>query len=460
MKKRDIYWIQWLIVFFSSIVLFGGIFFFSLIQFNTSYIQEEKDELNVFQKQIIWAVTPYLKNGSLSELQKYGADFYATDVEFRIFDGNKNPLLTSNPENISEMASDDSKLLKNTTGFKIYRHAIKDKKIISVDEFFIGNKKYYIELTLSEEKVIEKIIEAQKNLMYLLGLYMFFIIGAIIQLIYQVRSSFNKLDDGVLKIANGELDTVIEIPKLKMLEELAVSVKKMTQTLKNQILQLKMSEEYKNEFIQNASHEMKTPLTAINMALELLENSKDEKQNEECLKIIHFQLHTMNKLVQDLLKLCEIDTEKTNEKKSFEVFNLNPVIKKVIDSFEGSNVKINLYEDENVYINGSEDLIISLIENLITNAIRYSLSDKIDVILKKDDNITIHIKDYGIGIKKEYQEKIFQKFYRIDKARSRSKGGSGLGLAIVKDIVELHNGSIEVVSDTNKGSDFIIKFPV
>ncbi len=461
MKKRDIYWIQWLFLFFGSIVLFSSIFFYSLVQFNSSYIEEEKDELYIFQKQILWATRPYLKTNNITELQKYGNDFTKEDIKFRIFDENENLLLTSNPLDKSKMAPDDSKILKKKTRFNIYRHSIKDKKIISVDEFFIDGKKYYIELTLSEEKVIEKIIKAQKNLIFLLSLYMLFLICAIIQLIYQVRSSFNKFDDSVLKIANGELDTIIEVPKLKMLEELAYCVKKMTQTLKNQILQLKMLEEFKNEFIQNASHELKTPITAINMALELLENSKDEKQNQECLKIIHFQVSTMNKLVGDLLKLSEIDAQKTNETNIFKIFNLNSLIKKILDSFENYSIKLNFSGDENIDIRANEDLIASMIENLIINAIKYSSSDKIDLILSKEDNFALfHVKDYGIGIKKEYQDKIFEKFYRIDKARSRNKGGSGLGLAIVKDIVELHKGTIELISDENKGADFIIKLPL
>lgn len=90
MKKRDLYWIQWLIYFLVGIIIFVGIFFYSIIQFNNSYIQEEKDELNVFQKQIVWVITPYLKTNDIKKLQSYGADFIGEDVKFRVFDKNKN----------------------------------------------------------------------------------------------------------------------------------------------------------------------------------------------------------------------------------------------------------------------------------------------------------------------------------------------------------------------------------
>ena len=168
-------------------------------------------------------------------------------------------------------------------------------------KFNAGMTEYYIELTLLEEKVIEKIVKGQINMITLFIFSMLILLLAIFQLIYQVRSSFNKFDNCVLKIANGDLDTVIEVPELEMLNELAISVKKMTERLKKQIVRLEQLEEYKNEFIQNASHEIKTPITAINMALELSENSNNEEQNRECFKIIQYQIKAINKLVNDIL---------------------------------------------------------------------------------------------------------------------------------------------------------------
>ena len=439
MKKRDLFWTTRLICFFAIILLFTFLFFHHIIQFNSSYIQEEKDELNVFRKQIQWAVTPYLEKEDMESLKKYAEDFEGSEVKFRVFDKNGNIIVSSNPEDLTPMAKDDSKVLRKKTPWKIYKSSIKDRKIVSVAKFNAGMTEYYIELTLLEEKVIEKIVKGQINMITLFIFSMLILLLAIFQLIYQVRSSFNKFDNCVLKIANGDLDTVIEVPELEMLNELAISVKKMTERLKKQIVRLEQLEEYKNEFIQNASHEIKTPITAINMALELSEN----------------------KLVNDILMLSEIDVEKTNEQKSFEKFNLNELIQKVVSSFGNNEVKINIQCDKSVIFNGNEDLIKSALENLITNAVRYSGSDKIDIILTQDESgIKIQVKDYGKGIKKEHLDKIFEKFYRIDKTRSRKKGGTGLGLAIVKNIVELHSGEICVESEENKGTNFVIKLPV
>lgn len=115
------------------------------------------------------------------------------------------------------------------------------------------------------------------------------------------------------------------------------------------------------------------------------------------------------------------------------------------------NSKILIVEDE---------LMHRAISNLINNAIKYSQSDKIDVILSDNKTtLKIEVKDYGIGIEKKYFERLFEKFFRIDKARSRKTGGTGLGLAIVKNIIELHNGTIHIESELNKGTNFIIELP-
>ena len=459
MKKRDLFWVYKIVEFFIILLIFLGVFFVNIVQFNTSYIQKEKEELPVFEKQIQWAIIPYLQTNNINQLKKYALSFQGEDIKFRIFDKDKKLLATSNSNDLSPMIKKNSKILKKRIPWKIYKNAIKHKKIQSVKEFKVENSNYYIEVTLLEEKVIEKIIKAQMNLIAIFAFCLIVLFIEFLNLTYQVRSSFNRFDDSVLKIADGDLNTVIEIPKLAILEELAISVRKMTQRLKRQIERLEMLEKYKNEFLQNVSHEIKTPITAINMALELQQDSENVEQNKECQNIVKYQVNAINKLVNDILVLSEIDIEKANNQKVFTKINLNNLIEKAINSFNTTQ-EINFYANQVLFVNGVEDLLQSAIQNLIVNAIRYSATPKIDVTLATTgDTVEIHIKDYGIGIAKEYQEKIFEKFYRIDKARSRSKGGSGLGLAIVKDIVELHNGKISIESEKGKGAEFIIKLP-
>ena len=138
------------------------------------------------------------------------------------------------------------------------------------------------------------------------------------------------------------------------------------------------------------------------------------------------------------------------------------MLKKVINSFNYANIKIDLSQsEEKINFYGDKDLIFTAISNLLTNAIKYSKTDKIDIFLRKEDKkIYIEVKDYGIGIEPEHLNHIFERFYRVDKNRSRKLGGTGLGLAIVKNIIELHSGSIDVISEVNNGTNFICEFKI
>ena len=232
----------------------------------------------------------------------------------------------------------------------------------------------------------------------------------------------------------------------------------MTQRLKTQITRLTQLEQYKTNFLQSITHEIKTPMTAINSAIELVETRNSiPEEDRECFDIIQFQIKSTDKLVNDILYLSEIEVEKTNEDKKFKNFNLNSMVKRVITYFSYTDTIINFREMENLYIYGSEELLASALSNLITNALKYSGSDSIDVILtKKDDSVELIVKDYGIGIEQVHLNHLFEKFYRVDKTRSRKLGGTGLGLAIVKNIVELHGGQIRVESELGKGTSFTI----
>lgn len=135
------------------------------------------------------------------------------------------------------------------------------------------------------------------------------------------------------------------------------------------------------------------------------------------------------------------------------------MIEKNISNFSHLPVKINFIQNTKEEIFGNEDLLSTALSNLLTNALKYSGSDKIDVILdKKDGAIELTVKDYGIGIAQNHLEHIFERFYRVDKARSRQNGGSGLGLAIVKNIAELHGGNVKAESIPNKETIFTILF--
>lgn len=463
MNRRDKFWISNLLRFTGIVLLFGLIFLYNIIHFNHSYMTEEYDELKVFQKQIEWAVKPYLEQNDIQTIKNYCNEFTEKSIKIRIFDKNKTLIASSNKSDTEPLRENCNTEKLPPTSFQSYRASTKNKMIGIVKEITAHNTHYYIEITISEEDVMKSILAAQANLfIFIFCAFVFFICGYI-YILQKIRRPFNKLQDSVIKIANGALDTEIEIPKLAVLEELAIAVKKMAQRLKNQILRLKLLEEYKNDFIQNLSHEIKTPITAINSAIELIEENKnsDKTLNKECFNIIQFQVNAINSLVNDILSLAELTVEKTDEHKNFKNFILNDAIKEVINYTPANGIKINFKQNKNISLYGDYELIKRAVTNLLVNAIKYSKSDVVEFIITQEDKtVKIQVKDYGIGIAEEHLPFIFERFYRIDKARSRKNGGTGLGLAITKNIIELHNGKISVDSELGKGTTFTITLPL
>lgn len=459
MKKREFFWLSKLLLALIIILFFSFIALNNIFQFNTSYMQEEKEELQIFKRQIEWAIIPFLKNKDYKTLQKYCNDFKNEDITFRIFDNNKKLIATSKLNTTGDMIPEDSKILRNrTTKWKIYRHSIKNKMIGLIYKININNG-YYLELTVSEADVIKSIQKGQISIIILFVICVGLLVFVGLETIYSLGKSFNLLNDNVNKIASGELDTNIEVHHEPLLQELTISIKKMISRLKMQIIRLGQLEHYKSEFLQNITHEIKTPLTAINSAIELIENQKEfvTDKNKECLDIIHFQVEIINKLVNDILMLSEIEVAKTEEQKNFKPVNLNNLITKLMDNFNFFN-NINLIATQNVEILANEDLLSTAISNLLTNATKYSGSKTIDIILSKNEtSVILQVKDYGIGIETQHLKHLFERFYRVDKSRSRQKGGTGLGLAIAKNIIELHNGTIYAESEVNKGTVFTIE---
>lgn len=461
MKKRDKYWLTRLLESLIIILIFVSISLFNILQFNHSYMEEEQEELQVFARQIEWAVLPYLKNKDFETIKKYTNDFKDEDISIRIFDTDKKLIAASRPENSGEILYNKlPPLPQRENKWKTYKHSIKNKMIGDIKEINIENDKYYLEITISEDDVIGTIAKGQMSLMIFFGICILILLWGLLEVFYRTKKTFNAFENSVIKIANGELDTPIDVPNLELLEELSISVKKMVLRLKNQIQRLTQLEEYKSNFLQNITHEIKTPITAINSAIELIENNNSITNNDkECFEIIRFQIKVINKLVNDILVLSEIEVAKTDEHKHFKKFNMNLMIEKTISNFSHLPVEINFIQNTNEEIFGNEELLSTALSNLLTNAIRYSGSNKIDVILdKKDGKIELTVKDYGIGIAQNHIEHIFERFYRVDKARSRQNGGSGLGLAIVKTIAELHNGTVKAESIPKKETSFSILF--
>jgi two-component system, OmpR family, phosphate regulon sensor histidine kinase PhoR len=230
------------------------------------------------------------------------------------------------------------------------------------------------------------------------------------------------------------------------------------------ISELKKLEQMRKDFVANVSHELKTPITSIKGFSEtLLDGAMHDKATLEAfLDIILKESDRLQVLIQELLDLSKI------EQHGFQLtvgrVDLGKVISEVLEILRGKsaekNIKLELVNASgDVQIEGDPDRLKQVFINLVSNAITYSPnSGTVEIsLIDQKDMISIVVKDSGIGIEKKEIPRIFERFYRVDKARSRNSGGTGLGLAIVKHIVEAHKGNIEVTSQVGKGTTFTIK---
>ena len=222
------------------------------------------------------------------------------------------------------------------------------------------------------------------------------------------------------------------------------------------------SEIIRKEFASNVSHELKTPLQTISGYSELLKSGfvKQEDQGEFADKI-YLESQRMMKLIEDIIKLSHLDNEELQIRK--ERIDLDEICRNAVETIRKD--KINdielIYEGEKTFVYGNKELIESIIYNLCENAIRYNVKNgKVYVSVKSKEELSaLEVMDTGIGIEKKYHERIFERFYRIDKSRSKNTGGTGLGLSIVKHACILNNAKIELESKPGKGSTFRVIFP-
>lgn len=229
------------------------------------------------------------------------------------------------------------------------------------------------------------------------------------------------------------------------------------------ITEFKKLEEIKKDFIANLSHEIRTPLTAIKGFVETLEDEEDIK-SRHYLDIIKRHTERLMNIVRDLLLLSEL--EEKGEVLNYEYVSIGNIVENMLKIFEnkakekGLKITLNI-PDTTPGINADPFKIEQIFINLLDNAIKYTESGEITISLTNDDaSIKIEIADTGIGIQKEHMPRIFERFYVVDKSRSKKLGGTGLGLSIVKHIVNLHKGKIDVESAPGKGTKFIVTLPI
>lgn len=267
------------------------------------------------------------------------------------------------------------------------------------------------------------------------------------------------LTHSIMEPINELASNIDHMQDVKIYKELVPFVNTIQQQHENIIRQSKM----RQDFTANVTHELKTPLTSISGYSELIETGMaSESDIKHFAHEIHKSSARLLTTINDIIRLSELDSE-GNE--FYDKVDLYEIAKDALPSLEVSAKKyqVSVYlHGQSEIIKASEERMIELISNLVDNAIRYNKPNgRVDITVDHDEQGTyLSVKDNGIGIPKRYHDRIFERFYRVDKSRSKATGGTGLGLAIVKHIVLNHQAVLSIDSEEGKGTEIVVHFKI
>ncbi|WP_082760079.1 sensor histidine kinase [Abyssisolibacter fermentans] len=314
-------------------------------------------------------------------------------------------------------------------------------------------------LSSSIEDIFIKIDNLKKMLylIYLVCVVITTIIGIVMSdyLLYPIK----KFTKAINNMTKGKLGQIVTIDSNDEFKQLANAFNLISTQLSQVDIQ-------RRDFVANVSHELKTPLCAIKLLSSSLlhENEKNVEIYKDFLKDIDSEVDRLTKIIDNLLALVDLDSEKLSL--NYQVTYINYLLEKIIQRMkplaDEKDIDIKYIQIDKIQIDVDLDKIQQAIINIIHNAIKYTPNGGM-IIVKlyiRDKNMVIEVKDNGIGIPKDDIEHIFERFYRVDKARTRNTGGTGLGLSIAYQIVTLHQGLIDIKSNVGKGTSFFIIIPM
>lgn len=321
-----------------------------------------------------------------------------------------------------------------------------------------GKKIYYFAKQLDNGNILRVSTEA-KSIGKFFSDYIIYILLCIIVVIVTAVFVSMGITKSIVKPITQLGQSLDNIDKFKSDEELKPLVNALLQQKKKQ----KMLDKQKKQFTANVSHELKTPLTSIAGYAELIETGMAKPEDiKPFAGVIRKQALRLVNLSEDIIQLSQLE-ESDDEDMSFESVNLYEIAQRCVEALNinaiNKGVTLNLTGEE-CYIRGKAQLVEELVYNLCDNAIRYNKENgNVTVtVTSLEKGASVSVKDTGIGIPKKYQERIFERFFRVDKSRSKATGGTGLGLAIVKHITQLHDAKLEISSEEGKGTEIIVTF--
>lgn len=280
-----------------------------------------------------------------------------------------------------------------------------------------------------------------------------------------VTKPMQEIAEEMLKLKEDKPEFHFKHYKYEELNVIADTTMQMSKSVKESMNRIEFERLVRQEFFSNASHELKTPLTSVRGYVELLENgmAADEKMKTEFLARIKKETDNMTNLINDILMISRLETKEAEV--ILTQVRLCPLVKEVCTSLEllakEYQVTVNM-SCRPLSMTANVQQLRELLNNLITNAIKYNKpGGKVNVTISSETKeIVIIVEDTGVGIPEDAKQRVFERFYRVDKGRSKKVGGTGLGLSIVKHIVNYYNGTIELQSKLMEGSKFTVRLPI
>lgn len=400
-------------------------------------------------------------------------DDFRNNIEWYNAKSDANVFVVNNPRELSACLpfeidydtlitkSDRQKLLRGQPINKLGYEERFDRQIMAViiplldDDYLEGIIYLYLPLTTIEE------FTGEFATFLIIGGLLFFVIAIYFgtKWINRLTLPLRDMTRAAAKMSEGDYSTRVHSKSHDEIGDLALAFNKMSESIQE-------ADERKKEFIGDISHELRTPISYIKgysdmMLSDIVKNKKDE---EKYLKLIYRESEHLERLVGDLLDLTVLESDEYEITKT--PLPLAQIIEdslqKYCKTFNEKQLKISYNLDPELIIDGDEEKIERIFQNIMDNAIHYTdEGGKINISLYKNRNkCQLVVEDTGIGIGKEDLSKIKNRFYRVNKGRTRSDGGTGLGLSIVDKLVKLHDGQLEIKSELGKGTKVIIKLPV
>lgn len=426
-------------------------------KFEQYIIRNNENEIS----NIIDSIRSKYVNGEweLSSIQQIGEDAISNGIFVDLYDKDSNLVwgaMTYN-KNMCHMVMGS---IENNMNYMINKnksnYTEKLFEIKNLDNEIIGNIKigsygllYYMDNDVDFLKEINKVITSIGIVMVLITIFIAILISNNISKPVEVVSNMANL------IGDGDYDNKIDY------DSNIVEIDVLIKSINNLSAKLEEQENLRKRLTTDISHELRTPLTSIQTHLEAMIDGIWEPDTER-LNSVNEEVIRLTNLVNQLQNLAKFDSEKS--KLNLAKVNVKNLIMNVVYNNQGKALEKNIniecdLESIDSYLD--KDKISQVIVNLLSNAIRYTNNGgKIFISsYKENNNLKIQFKDNGIGIPKENIKYIFERFYRVDESRGKNTGGIGVGLTIVKSIIDLHQGTIEVRSELNKGSEFIVILP-